>query len=216
MNTPESRAAAPAELKLTYGLQLMCRQIQYLILILLGDLAVVGVKRTARSSVTAFSPLIRCKRHNLMEWKDIITAVIAVYGAALTTYTIYTKRRENKARVEVESQISLLVFGRNVSDAVIMLTAKNPGEKAILLNTQGFLLPNDKQLFFPLPHSDVTFPYELQPGKDCRVWSDAKKFAQTLKHEGYYGSINLVPYFKDQLGRVYKGKKWKFNLDVWA
>jgi len=151
-----------------------------------------------------------------MEWKDLITAIVAIYGAALTTYTIYTKRRESKTQIEVESQISFLVFGRGVSDAVVMLTAKNPGEKVVLLNTQGFILPDKKQVFFPLPYSDVKFPYELQSGKDCKVWTDARQFAQTLKREGYYGTVKLAPYYRDQLGRTYKGKNWKFNIDSWV
>jgi len=152
----------------------------------------------------------------MIEWKDIITALVAIYGAALTTYTIYTKRRENKAQIEVEAQISLLAFGPNISDALVMLTAKNPGEKAVLLNTQGFKLPDEKQIIFPIPQSNVKFPYELPPGRDCKVWTDAKKFAQELKSEGYYGKVKLVPYYTDQLGKIYKGKKWEFDLDSWS
>lgn len=151
-----------------------------------------------------------------MEWKDIITALVAIYGAALTSYTIYSKRRENKAQIKVEAQISFLVYGGNVSDAVVMLTAKNPGEKAVLLNTQGFTLPDKKQIFFPLPNSDVKFPYELQPGRDCKVWTDARKFSQALKNEGYHGKVKLVPYYRDQIGLTHKGKKWTFNIDMWS
>jgi hypothetical protein len=151
-----------------------------------------------------------------MEWKDIITAAIAAYAALLSTYTAYSQRREKKSLIDVSITISMLVRGRNVSDPVVMLTASNPGQKAVTLCGEGFILPNGKTVVFPYQNTNVQFPYDLTPEKNCQVWMDTKQLALVLQGEGYYGEVNLIGFYHDQVGKTHKSKKWKFNTYVWA
>src|ERR1051326_1405690 len=146
----------------------------------------------------------------------LATAIASVAAVVLSTYTLYVQRREKRPRIEVEASISFIAFGPNVSDPVVMLTAKNLGQQTATLSIPGFFLPNRMQMSIPNPNSIVQFPYEIPPDKNCQVWIDLKKFAGQLKHTGFYGEITLVGFYKDLVGRTYKSKKWKFNIDIWA
>jgi hypothetical protein len=140
----------------------------------------------------------------------------SVVAVLISIYTLHIQRQEKKPKIEVEINISLLAFGPQASDPVVMLTAKNPGKQTVTLSMPGFLLPQDMNASLPYPQSNVNFPFELSPEKSCSVWIDIKKFARQLKSEGFYGKVTLIGYYRDLVGRTYKSKKWEFNTDMWV
>jgi hypothetical protein len=154
-----------------------------------------------------------------MNWTvfvSIATAITSIAAVLVAAYALHLQRQEKRPKIEVECSISLLKFGLAVSEAVVMLTAKNPGRQTVTLSTPGFFLPGKKGLSFMNPQSNVTFPHELAPEKSCQVWMDLKEFSRELIAEGYYGEIKLVGFFSDMVGRTYKSKKWEFNPNTWA
>ncbi len=148
---------------------------------------------------------------------DVVTALVAVYGAILATYTAVARWREKRARINVK--ISLGVISQELagsSETLVILSASNPGSKAITLSSWGLTLPNRNHLAFPNPlGSDVQFPHELAPETSCRVWVEAKEIARAMKTEGYSDKAKVVGFYRDQVGRTYKSKPFEFGVEDW-
>lgn len=152
-----------------------------------------------------------------MNWTEIVTAVVAVYGAALGTYNLIVRVRERHPRIKVRISMGFLGYAiGGTSETMIFLEATNPGRTTITLNPPFFRLPNRQQIVFPNPQSNVSFPYELLPGKNCQIWVEAKEFARTLQESGYSRKVKLIGLCRDQVGTLYKSKSFKFNISNWT
>ena len=144
----------------------------------------------------------------------IITLIIAIYGAVLSTYSVLISKQQYKREIKV-----VLSYGfiRNplsqVSPTMLFIAAHNTGEKTITLTSMGLLLPNKKYLNFLRPDSNVSFPHELLAGKDCNVWVTTKELAEDLKREGLSGKVSLKGFYRDAIGGDYRSKSIKFNID---
>lgn len=146
----------------------------------------------------------------------IITLIIAIYGAILSTYTIWNSKQEHKREIKVKTTYGFIKSPiTGVSPLMIMSTAMNTGRKTVSITSMGFILPNKDREYLILlkPQSNVIFPYDLAEGKSCQVWDTAKELAEDLKHEGYSGRIDLRGYFKDAIGNEYRSKPMKFSIE---
>jgi hypothetical protein len=152
-----------------------------------------------------------------MDWTNIITAVVALYGAVLSTYMFITQLRKEKFRIKVKITMGFMSFvSGSTSNAMVFLSASNPGQKAVVLSAQGFMLPDKRSMVFPNAQTNVTFPYELLPAKSCQIWIEAREIAETLKSHGFSKKVKLIGFYRDQLDKVYKSKPYKFDIDEWG
>ncbi len=146
-------------------------------------------------------------------WPTVITAVVALYGAVLSTLNYVASRREKKRLVKVGLSFGYLTHGPQLSPAMLLITAANIGTLPVTLSSGGVRLPNGKQAFSPQPNSDVAFPHELQGGRECRIWTDAKEFADALRREGLFGKVKLKGFYLDQTGVHHTSKPLRFDTD---
>lgn len=110
-----------------------------------------------------------------------------------------------------------LTFKWGISELMLIITISNPCNKIITINTPRILLPDGKTVVFPNPQSNVTFPFKLEAGTNCRVWTEMKSLALLLKDNGYKGKINLSADVQDGAANIYKSQKsWKLNIDEWS
>lgn len=147
-----------------------------------------------------------------ISWPTIVTALVALYGAVLSTLNFIAARREKRRSVTVELSLGLLTWDPG---SKLLLTASNPGSLSVTLSSCGIRLPNGKQAVFPIPNSNVRFPHELHGGKDCLVWTDAKEFAQVLREQGFSGRVKVRGFYRDQTGGLHTSKATRFDLDGW-
>ncbi|MGO9019660.1 MAG: hypothetical protein ACLQVJ_15060 [Syntrophobacteraceae bacterium] len=151
-----------------------------------------------------------------MNWTAIVTAAVAVYGAALSTYTLIQNRKEKRRQIRVKLSNGFLTSGPELSPAMLLIEATNPGNRTVILNTVGISLPDKKTLAFPIPHSNVRFPHPLPEGNSCLVWTPLKELAQQLRQEGYSGKVKLVGFYRDQVGTQYSSNAFAFEIDGWT
>lgn len=152
---------------------------------------------------------------NAIDWTTVIGISLTAYMAGLGTVGLWHKFNEKKRKIRVELNIGLLIGGLQPSPPMLLLSAMNPGNRGVKLNTVGLILPNKKNMFFPIPQSNVTFPYTLPEGERCTVWVEAKQIAQDLKKEGFTGKTKLVGYYTDALNTTYKSKPINFDINEW-
>ena len=151
-----------------------------------------------------------------MDWTTVVTAAVAVYGAALSTYTLIQNRKEKQRKISVKLSNGFLTSGPELSPAMLLIEATNPGNRTVILNTIGIFLPDGKTVAFPNPQSNVRFPHPLPEGNSCTVWTPLKELAQQLRQEGYSGKVKLVGFYRDQLGTQYKSNAFAFDMDGWS
>ena len=123
-------------------------------------------------------------------WDVIVTLLIAVYGAILSSYAIWNARQEHKREIKVQTSFGFIKSPiTGVSPLMVISTAMNTGRKTVSLTNMGFILPNKDREYLILlhPQSNVSFPYDLVEGKSCQVWDTTNELAVDLKREGYSG-----------------------------
>ena len=150
-------------------------------------------------------------------WPTIVAAMVAVVGILISIYTLWATRKEKKRQVKVELSIGILTYdGPHTSPAMLLISASNPGHRAVILNSTGLILPNKTKVLFPKSQSHVTYPYELKEGNNCTTWTDLKEFAKLLREEGFSGKVNLVGFYKDGVGDTHKSKPIELDVDEWS
>ena len=142
---------------------------------------------------------------------EIITALVAVYGALLSTYIALREWKGRSPNIKVNLSMGFYYLGASVSDAQVSLDASNPGEKAVSLSSLGLILPDKTRVAFMEDESHVTFPYKILPESSCKVWWDARGLAHGLRSMGFSGELKLVGFYGDEVGRTYESKPFEFD-----
>ena len=139
--------------------------------------------------------------------------LLMLYGVILTTYTIIKSNKEKRRQISVKVSNGWLVYGPELSKFMLIITIANPGNRTVAINTPHIKLPDRRVMFFPRPSSNVTFPHELEEGKDCTVWNEMEMLKHSLIKHGYSGKVKLEANVSDRTGKVYKAKKpWILDL----
>jgi hypothetical protein len=144
----------------------------------------------------------------------IITLIIAVYGALLSTYSVWASKQEKKREIKVQLSYGFhTLLGE--PKPVLVISALNTGHKRVTLNSTGLILPSKdkKYLMFLRPDGNVNFPYDLQEGQNCDVWITTEELAQDLKQRGFSGKIGLKGYYRDAIDVEYTSKSLKFDIE---
>ena len=143
-----------------------------------------------------------------MTWSDVLTAIVALYGAVLSTIIAIREWRARGPNIKVEvSQGAVSSPTGEWSDHSIFVEARNQGHKAVTLSMVGFILPGGRRWVIPRPlYYYVTFPYELMPETRCMTPTLAQKLATGLESLGFPDKVSLIGYYDDEVGRRHKSK----------
>lgn len=123
-----------------------------------------------------------------MDCTNIIIAIVAVYGAAVSTWNLIQniKKRKRKLIVYIKGGVS------NSGQDIIVIHVKNPpGYATVTFDSPQFLLPNDKIIILSTPLNDIRFPYELSEGKYCPIIFEMQDVITGATKAGYSGIIEL-------------------------
>ena len=152
-------------------------------------------------------------------WPQIITAIVAVYGAIMATITFFSKRKEKQRRLTVSFSNGFLPsFGAGIGELMLFIEISNPGNRSVVINVPRIILPDGKTVVFPSPKSsNVQFPYKLEEGTNRMVWTEMRDLASQLKENGYQGIVKLKADVKDGAGQKYESKKyWGIDIDKYT
>ncbi len=153
-----------------------------------------------------------------MEWVTVMTAIVALYGAILSTYTVIESKSDKQRNIKIKLYNGFLTLGPELqlSDPMLLIEAINPGNRSVTLNTVGIRLPDKRTVAIPAPNSHQTFPYALEEGQNCVVWLPMHEFAKDLKNSGYKGILQLMGFYRNQIGEEYYSNRFPFDVDEWA
>lgn len=146
-----------------------------------------------------------------MKWTEIATAIVAAYGAILATVTFIYQLWSTRPRLKVD--IAWGMAPSSTSDIFITVIPRNRGLKSVTLNQLGFLVGETKAVV-PVPRGTVSFPHELQPESSCTMLVNGAELAAEFGSHGFSGEVELVGYVEDAIGRTYRSKPMKTDLNV--
>lgn len=140
------------------------------------------------------------------EWKAIVTAVVAVYGAVLSTVNLFIGIRQHRTRVKVVAKFGVRVGGA-YSIPMVTITTINTGAKPVVIDAAEFELPDRKHIYPPAEELPPGGPYKLDPGASLQFYFPLANLKGALQASGYLPGVRLRPFCTDQAGRRFTGKR---------
>jgi hypothetical protein len=162
---------------------------------------------------------------------EVITLLIAAYGAVLSTYLLLFRIRP---KLKVTMSTSIPFYGQHVGPLYFSIKAVNVRNTPVTVTAAYILLPkkhvrSEQSRVFVDGDGDVSFPYVLESGRSCTVTFGHKRLAQALtdnysrihfslqenpKDDALYaGKIKIRGGFASATDKMYRSKKIGFDID---
>ena len=151
-----------------------------------------------------------------MEWTEILTALVAIYAAGLSTYTLVVSRIEKRRLIKIEVSNGFITQGPEASELMLLMRVLNPGDRTVTIGCPAIRLPSGESLVFTEPLSDVRFPHDLEEGKNCLVWTEIPGLAKQLSQNGFSGVVKIVVECRDAVGNLYVSEPWSMDVSQWT
>lgn len=155
-----------------------------------------------------------------------ILSIVAIAISGLTLlwtigWSIYTHRRTTLARVAVTNAFSIPVFGDQLGEAVVDITATNVGAVRVTITGAQLRVKRRKETLAPVEwvvQTPVNLPTALEPGKYWKGMVSARSIIEALERQyGPRKKWKVQAYVHDPAGGSYRAGKWMtLNVDAVA
>ncbi len=149
-------------------------------------------------------------------WSPIVTALVAVYAAILSTFNLIWNLWRVRRRLKVTLTIGATPYGPEIGQPSVLLCAVNPGSRAVTVSEFGLRLPKGKELVglkSSFQH-DSSLPHELVDGGTHRAWLLAERLAVPLnKFEHLSGEVKLRGFYRSTLWKQYESETLSFRIE---
>lgn len=150
-----------------------------------------------------------------MSQSEIITLIIAIYGAVLSTIIAIREFTKDKRRVKVVCRYAFAFPpGSNETLKFISISVVNTGHRPIQINQAGIML-NDGNGITQLESKigKIPLPKKLEDGESLEIMFDADKIEQALKNHENKKAKFTKAYVSDAEGNRYTSKLPKYFKD---
>jgi hypothetical protein len=146
-----------------------------------------------------------------MSAETIITIIVALYGAILSTILAIHEFRKGRPRIKVSASHGYLFdsLGK-ASEPVILIEAVNVGSGKVALTGAGWLNNDKSKQHFVSPYPPGVIPVDLEERKKCTVAYACRWFREQVSHDKVIGV-----YFQDQTGKKWIGRVSKKDKNMW-
>lgn len=149
-----------------------------------------------------------------MKWTEILTSILALYGALLSSLVFWKEHEKSKRKLKITMKHGFLTYGNGgTSDNHLMLEASNDGHKPVTISSVSIELPNNRKLAFANPEGTHKLPHELTEGKSITTWYPLKHLETNLIESGFSKDVYVKATFTDQTGKNHKSKKFKIKIN---
>ena len=145
---------------------------------------------------------------------EIITALVALYGAGLATYTFAVQQLEKRHRVKVKLWLGFMGAGQGGAMDIVILEAANSGVTHVHLSECCIELPEKKEKFIAKFGYDRSFPSTLAPGESVQAFIDSETFIKAARKSGYKKLVLARARFANKGGDIFKSKEERLDLDA--
>ncbi len=142
--------------------------------------------------------------------EKVITILIAIYGAVLSTILAILEIRRRRPEIRI-SAIHGYVFDVGIpSEPVIVIEAVNEGAGPIYLSSMGFLQEGDERYAIYEPYPRGILPSDLNERRKLTTVFACRWYRDRLDP-----SIVTGVYFRDETGREWRKEVDKEERDFW-
>ena len=152
----------------------------------------------------------------------ILTALVALYAAALSTFIAINDRAEKARRLDITIAYGRLASGQRMLPPGLAIRVVNPGYQPVIVTAGGFVLPNG-ELYYILPGpvpgltagETTGFPHTINPNDNFSVYlvgKDLQVVCDDLEKKGVKGTCTLSGFVFDGAERKYVGERFTFDL----
>jgi hypothetical protein len=150
---------------------------------------------------------------NSFSISELITALVALYGAILSTIAFIRQNRDRKPRVKVTMSLGLVFHQlQGSSGTQLIVEAANSGQVNITIGSWSIRYPGKKKLFDQLALVSPQLPAELSPGQKVTICMEYARLRNSLLKHGYSRKVKVRGEVVDGLGNRYLSKPTVVNL----
>lgn len=146
--------------------------------------------------------------------KDVLLFLLAVYGAALSTFNWRQSIRKEQRIITVNLSTAMPTYpDGSVGPCFAKLEAINTGHRTVNIVTLAIELPTGGRLYPTMRSSlpgilDTPLPATLSDGQSAHLFMAYRDIAAALIQSGRTEKIKLTPVCEDSAGGVHKGAPW--------
>ena len=148
-----------------------------------------------------------------MSTTEIITAILAFYGAALATFTFVVQQLEKRKKIIATLQLGFVARGRSAPVDIVSFEAANAGKVPVHVSSCHLFLPETKEKFVAAFQYDRDFPVTLNPGESVQAWIESEKFIEIVRKTKTVSELLVVAEFSNKGGSKFRSKTERFKLD---
>ena len=151
------------------------------------------------------------------DWKWLLTSLVAVYGALLSTWNAWSAHRANKPKIRVLLNIEIIEDNSSeyFETQSINVIVQNHGLKDVSFGPDCLrvgIRDVPAAPFRPYPSSSKRFPVQLQPGTDFRLTCDVRDCRESLTVVPASKPLFIRALVHDQLDRQFKSDFQRLNI----
>ena len=148
--------------------------------------------------------------------KDVLLALLALYGAALSTFNYCQSVRKERRTIEVNlSSVAPTYDDGNVGQCFAKVEATNAGHRAVTVRSLRLELATGAHLISlsdGIPGMpDTPLPATLADGQSAHKLLSYQGIAAALVQTGRTKKTKVTPVCEDSVGGIYKGKPWEVD-----
>jgi hypothetical protein len=146
--------------------------------------------------------------------KDILLFLLALYGAALSTFNWRQAVRKERREIKVSMSTVIPTYHNgDTGNCFARIEATNVGHRPLTVTTIALELPTGARMFPTATHvlpgmPNSIFPVHLSDGQSAYLSLSYGEIAAALLQHGMSERIKLIPLCLDSSGGIYKGTPW--------
>jgi len=144
---------------------------------------------------------------------EIITAILALYGALLATFTFVVQQLEKRKKVVATLSLGFIARGRSTPIDIVSFEAANAGKVPVHVSSCHLLLPETKEKLVAVFQFDRDFPVTLNPGESVQAWIESEKFIEIVRKTKTVSELLVVAEFSNKGGSTFRSKPQRFNIE---
>ncbi len=163
----------------------------------------VEVKKMDTPAIWSATPVI----------KDVLLALLAIYGAILSTFNWRQASRKERRVVKVCASTAVPTYGDSLGKALAKIEATNVGQRTVTVKTLAFELPNRSRMYPRGSNTvhginDTLLPTTLSDGQSAQIYMSYDDIGRALIQSGNTQKLKLTPVCDDSTGVTYRGEPW--------
>lgn len=157
---------------------------------------------------------------NWMDWKWFWTSLVALYGAALSTWREVQARRDKAPNVAVRLYPQMVIGGLpGGSKDAVQVKVENHGPVPVTFESNCCSLMTDKEgapllLLWDIPYVSVKFPHTVAHGASFAMTSHRAELAAHLAGDAFKGATRYRAVVSDSIGRQFKSAWFELPIDA--